>query len=154
MATEIEHKFCVDPKLWALVEKPSPKRILQAYLQNTKERTVRVRVKDNQGFITIKGANNGISRTEFDYEIPRLEAEEMISKFQLPHINKLRYEIPFGQHIWEIDVFEGALSGLILAEVELKSENESFEKPDFVTTDVSTNPAYYNAVLIEKGLPH
>jgi CYTH domain-containing protein len=154
MATEIEHKFCVDHKKWDLVEKPRPKRIIQAYLHNSVERTVRVRVKENQGFITIKGASSGVSRSEFEYEIPRDEAEEIISKFKLPHINKLRYEIPYGNHIWEIDVFEGALSGLILAEVELKAENDRFEKPDFVTVDVSTDPAYYNAVLIEKGLPH
>ncbi|GAB5417955.1 MAG: CYTH domain-containing protein [Crocinitomicaceae bacterium] len=150
MGKEIEYKFLVDHDQWDALEKPRPKLIVQSYLQNTPEKTVRVRVKGDQGFLTIKGATKGVTRTEFEYEIPLTEAEEMIATFNLPHIRKKRYEIQVGQHIWEVDVFEGALEGLILAEIELSKESEKFTKPPWITTDVSTDPEYYNAVLIQK----
>ncbi len=150
MGKEIEYKFLVDRDQWNTLEKPTPKLIVQSYLQNTPEKTVRVRVKGNQGFLTIKGATKGVTRTEFEYEIPLEEAEEMIATFHLPHIRKKRYEIQVDQHLWEVDVFEGALAGLILAEVELSEETEHFTKPTWITQDVSTDPKYYNAVLIQK----
>lgn len=150
MGQEIEYKFLVDAKGWEALKKPAPQLIVQSYLHNSKEKTVRVRVKGNQGFLTIKGATEGVTRTEFEFEIPKSEAEEMIAAFDLSHIRKLRYEIPFGNHIWEVDVFEGALAGLVLAEIELNTENEEFAKPDWIAKDVSTDPNYYNAVLIQK----
>ena len=150
MSTEIEYKFLVDKDTWNTSEKPEPSLIVQAYIHNSKELTVRVRIKGNQGFLTIKGATVGVTRSEFEYEIPVEEAKEMISQFSEKHIRKLRYEIPFGKHMWEVDVFEGKLTGLILAEIELKSEDEAFEKPNWVGEDVSTDEGYYNAVLIEK----
>ncbi len=151
MGKEIEYKFLVDEARWSALEKPEPKLIVQSFLHNSVERIVRVRVKGNQGFLTIKGTTKGVTRIEFEYEIPVAEAEEMIATFRLPHIRKQRYEISVDQHIWEVDVFEGALAGLILAEVEVAIEGENFTVPDWVTEDVSTNPEYYNAVLIEKS---
>ncbi|MCR9173580.1 MAG: CYTH domain-containing protein [bacterium] len=150
MGKEIEYKFLVDTEKWEGTEKPEPQLIIQSYLQNEKERSVRVRVKGDRGFLTIKGATEGVTRTEYEYEIPVSDVEEMIARFQLPHIRKLRYEIQVGDHVWEVDVFEGALEGLVLAEVEVQEEGEAFTKPTWVTEDVSTNPAYYNAVLIGK----
>ncbi len=150
MGKEIEYKFLVDQDQWDALEKPESTLIIQSFLQKSVERVVRVRVKGDQGFLTIKGATKGVTRVEFEYEIPVADAEEIISTFQLPHIRKQRYEIVIDDHTWEVDVFEGALEGLILAEIEVSEEGESFTKPNWVTEDVSTNPEYYNAVLIEK----
>jgi len=150
MGKEIEYKFLVEPNKWAALDKPVPQLIVQSYLQNTPERTVRVRVKGDKGFLTIKGATTGVTRHEFEYEVPVVEVEEMIARFQLPHIRKNRYELQVDEHLWEVDVFEGPLEGLILAEVEVSEEGESFTRPNWVTEDVSTNPDYYNAVLIQR----
>lgn len=150
MGKEIEYKFLVDQGKWDALVKPTPKLIVQSYLHNTPEKTVRVRVKGDKGYITIKGAAKGLTRTEFEYEIPVSEAEEMIAIFDLPHIRKHRYEIQIDQHLWEVDVFEGELDGLILAEVEVTQEGEFFTKPAWVTEDVSRDPSYFNAVLIQK----
>ncbi|XOV67500.1 MAG: CYTH domain-containing protein [Fluviicola sp.] len=150
MGQEIEYKFLVDTEQWNRIVKPEPLLIIQSYLQKEKERTVRIRVKGNKGYLTIKGATKGVTRAEYEYEVPLNDVEEMISTFKLPHIRKRRYEVQVDQHLWEVDVFEGALAGLILAEVEVQEEGVSFTKPDWVTEDVSLNPKYYNAVLIEK----
>jgi CYTH domain-containing protein len=150
MGKEIEYKFLVDQAQWDTLEKPVPQLIIQSYLHNTPEKSVRVRVKGDKGYLTVKGATKGVTRSEFEYEIPVSEAEDMIATFQLSHIRKYRYEVKIDDHLWEIDVFEGALAGLVLAEVEVTTEGESFTKPSWVTEDVSTDPAYYNAVLIGK----
>jgi CYTH domain-containing protein len=147
---EIERKFLVDKAEWEKVEKPNSKKIVQAYLLNSPEKTVRARIKGAKGFLTIKGATVGISRTEFEYEIPLEEAEEMIRLFADKTISKDRYEITVGNHLWEIDEFHGNLEGLVLAEIELSDENEAFEQPIWATTDVSTDINYYNSKLIEK----
>lgn len=147
---EIEYKFLVDEAKWKRVEKSVPSRIIQGYLSNKKECTVRVRIKNEKGFLTIKGENKGIVRDEFEYEIPLNEAEKMLELFIEKKIEKDRYKIPFEGKNWEVDVFHGKLSGLILAELEVESENEKFKLPDWVTEDVSTNPKYFNSVLIEK----
>jgi CYTH domain-containing protein len=147
---EIERKFLVDKAEWEKVEKPNPKKIVQAYLLNSPEKTVRARIKGAKGFLTIKGATVGISRTEFEYEIPLEEAEEMIRLFAEKTISKDRYEIIVGNHLWEIDEFHGNLEGLVLAEIELSDENEAFEQPIWATKDVSTDINYYNSKLIEK----
>lgn len=150
MATEIEYKFLVDEEVWNSIEKPTPSLIVQSYIHSSEEVTVRVRIKGEKAYLTIKGKTVGVSRSEFEYEIPVTDAEEMISQFSEKQIRKLRYEIPLGNHTWEVDVFEGKLVGLILAEIELDSEDEEFEKPDWVTKDVSTDAGYYNAILIER----
>lgn len=151
MGVEIEYKFLVNKDKWNALKKPEPSLIVQAYIHNSVDITVRVRIKGNHGFLTIKGKTEGVSRTEFEYEIPAQDAEEMIEQFCDKQIRKLRYEIVRGKHTWEVDEFEGNLNGLILAEIELIAENEVFEKPDWVGEDVSSDPRYYNAVLIEKS---
>lgn len=147
---EIEHKYLVDPVLWEKIEKPEPELIVQGFISKSVESTVRIRIKGMRGFLTIKGKTTGITRKEFEYEIPVQDAEEMLTQFTDKQIRKNRYEIPVGKHTWEVDVFEGRLHGLILAELEVESENEVFELPEWVTKDVSKDPNYYNAVLIER----
>lgn len=147
---EIEYKFLVDQNKWDQVKKPEPDLIVQGFLAKTEQLVVRVRIKGSKGFLTIKGKTEGISRTEFEYEIPLIEAETMLSELTDKKIIKKRYEILFQEKTWEVDVFEGKLSGLILAELEVNDETETFEKPDWVTKDVSTDPNYYNAVLIDR----
>ena len=147
---EIERKFLVDKVEWEKVEKPNPKKIVQAYILNSPEKTVRARIKGSKGFLTIKGATVGISRNEFEYEIPVEEVEEMIRLFAEKTISKDRYEITVGNHLWEVDEFHGNLEGLVLAEIELSDENEAFEQPIWATEDVSTDVNYYNSKLIEK----
>ena len=100
--------------------------------------------------LTIKGKTQGISRSEFEYAIPVEEAKEMMSTLTEKTLSKQRYEILVGKHTWEVDVFEGKLSGLIIAEIELSAEDENFEKPDWVVEDVSHDPQYYNSNLIQQ----
>lgn len=147
---EIERKFLVDAARWAQVEKPQPKRIRQGYLSRSEASTVRVRTKSDKGYLTIKGATTGISREEFEYEIPLADANALLDQFIDKSIDKQRYEIQVGAHCWEVDVFSGALAPLILAEIELSSEDESFERPDWVSEEVSHDPAYFNARLIDR----
>lgn len=147
---EIERKFLVDKEKWATVNKPAPKQITQAYLLNSPEKTIRVRIKGPKGFITIKGATVGISRSEFEYEIPLDDAQQLIAQFAEKVIEKQRYEIMVGEHLWEIDEFHGKLEGLLIAEIELSSEDEAFEKPDWVTKDVSMDQQYFNSNLIKQ----
>ena len=147
---EIEYKYLVDKVKWNAVAKSQGELIVQGFLHNTKECVVRIRIKGTKGFLTIKGETKGITRKEFEYEIPVNEAQEIVDSFISKSIRKMRYEIPLGVHTWEVDVFEGALDGLIIAELEVASESEKFEMPDWITENVSHNPSYYNAVLIEK----
>ena len=107
------------------IEKSEPIQIFQSYLSTNPECTVRVRIKGKKGFLTIKGKSIGISRSEFEYEIPLEEAKQMINSFAQKTLSKLRYEIQVDNHLWEVDVFKGKLDGLIVAEIELTNENES-----------------------------
>ena len=147
---EIEYKYTVNKKRWEQLEKPIPELIVQGFLHNTPDLVIRVRIKGIKGYLTLKGATVGVTRTEFEYEIPLGDAEEIIQTFTSRHIRKNRYEIIQGNHLWEVDVFEGNLGGLVLAEIELSSEDEKFEIPNWVLEDVSHDPNYYNAVLIQK----
>ena len=147
---EIERKFLVDKLIWGEISKPQPKHIIQAYLLRTPEKTIRIRIKEDKGFLTIKGETIGISRSEFEYEIPLSDAKEMIAQFADKVIEKFRYELTVGNHLWEVDEFTGNLESLILAEIELGAENEQFQKPSWATKDVSLDPQYYNSMLIER----
>jgi CYTH domain-containing protein len=147
---EIERKFLVDKEKWANIAKPAGVQIIQAYLHNSPTKTIRVRIKGDGGFLTIKGATTGISRSEYEYKIPLQEAENLIAEFAEKSLRKLRYEVIVGNHLWEIDEFQGNLNGLILAEIELSAENETFTLPDWVTEDVSLETTYFNSQLIEK----
>ena len=124
-------------------------RIKQGYLSSVPERTVRVRVKGNKGFLTIKGISNesGMSRFEWEKEIPVDEAEKLLLLCEAGVIDKTRFEVKTGSHIIEIDEFYGENEGLIMAEIELKSETESFEKPIWLGEEVTNDKRYYNAYL-------
>lgn len=148
---EIEVKYLVDKDKWAKIVKPEPQSILQGFLYKSKELVIRVRVKGSKAFLTIKGATEGLTRSEFEYEIPMNEAREMMDQFIDKYIEKERYEITFKGKVWEVDEFKGKLDGLILAELELSSEDEDFDKPEWITDDVSHDPNYYNANLIEQA---
>ena len=145
---EIERKFLVlnaDFKTAA----SSQNRIVQGYLNSHPERTVRVRIKGDKGFLTIKGKSyaSGTTRMEWEKEIPLLEAEQLLLLCEKGVIDKIRYEIPIGNHIYEVDLFEGENKGLTIAEIELRSENESFEKPNWLGQEVTTDKRYYNSYL-------
>lgn len=147
---EIEYKYLVDEDAWSQVEKPAPQLIVQGFISKSKECVVRIRIKGDKGFLTIKGKTVGITRKEFEYEIPLADAEAMLDNFIDKSIRKHRYEINVAGKTWEVDEFHGPLQGLILAELEVCSIDEKFDLPEWVTEDVSTDPSYYNAVLIEK----
>lgn len=147
MGVEIERKFLVDRRKWNEFDKPEGKLYQQSYLVNEKHKTVRVRIAGDQAFITIKGATEGFTRKEFEYEIPLEDGRELLQSFDLKGTSKTRYRVPVGGKVWEIDVFSGQNEGLIVAEIELKSENETFEKPDFLLEEVTDDVRYYNSNL-------
>jgi len=146
MATEIEHKYLTISEEW----RENAKGILyvQGYLSNNKDRTVRVRIAGDQGYITIKGASQGASRSEFEYKIPANDARAMLDKMCLPGIiEKTRYRVPFGGLTWEVDEFTGENKGLIVAEVELPAADTPVKLPPWVGKDVTNDPRYFNAEL-------
>jgi adenylate cyclase len=147
MGTEIERKFLVDHKKWDRLNKPAGTHYRQGYLTDEKKLTLRVRLAGAKGFITIKGESAGISRKEYEYEIPATEATELLSAFAISQVEKIRHNINFAGKLWEVDVFSGENEGLIMAEIELGDEYETFEKPGWVTTEVSDDPRYYNSYL-------
>jgi len=151
MATEIERKFLIDPAKWQALIKPEPNYFIQGYLHSEPGKTIRVRATNHKGFITIKGKSSadGLSRSEFEYEIPKQEALELLSAFTQKTIEKNRYEIMFEGNVWEVDVFEGANAGLIVAEIELESTEQIFAKPDWVREEVTSDFKYFNSALIE-----
>ena len=151
MAQEVEKKFLVtstDFKTSAFKQT----HIKQGYLSSVPERTVRIRIKGNAGYITIKGIgnNSGASRYEWEKEIPLMEAEELMKICEPGIIDKTRYEVKVGKHTFEIDEFYGENQGLIVAEIELKNENDHFEKPDWLGAEVTGDAKYYNAMLMKK----
>jgi CYTH domain-containing protein len=148
---EIERKFLVTSTAF-LDEFHTKNRIVQGYLSSVPERTVRVRIKGEKGFLTIKGrsSDSGMSRMEWEKEIALEEAEQLLRLCEAGVIDKIRYEIPVGKHLYEVDVFSGENEGLILAEIELQSENETFEKPNWLGMEVTNNTRYYNAYLSQK----
>jgi len=123
-------------------------RIKQGYLNSEKERTVRVRIKGEKGFLTVKGKTVNASRLEFEYEIPKSDALQLLKLCERPIIEKIRYEVPLNGNVWEIDEFEGINKGLIMAEVELESENQAFIRPDWIGEEVTSDIRYYNSNLI------
>jgi adenylate cyclase len=147
VAEEIERKFLVSGEAWR--ETAEGTRYRQGFLSTEPERTVRVRVAGPRGSITVKGKNVGARRAEFEYEIPVADAERMLDTLcQRPLIEKIRYTLPVGPHTWEIDVFEGSNAGLVVAEIELSSEDEAFEKPEWVGDEVTEDPRYFNSNLV------
>jgi len=149
MAQEIERKFLVAGEFKNLATKSI--RITQGYLNSVPERTVRVRIKGDKGFITIKGtgSDSGASRYEWEKEIPVAEVDELLKICEPGMIDKTRYLVPAGKHTFEVDEFYGDNEGLIVAEVELASENEAFEKPAFLGQEVTGDEKYYNSMLVK-----
>lgn len=147
MAVEIERKYLVTGDSWrAAVESQS--RIMQGYLSEGGRATVRARVKGDKAFLTIKGATTGISRSEYEYEIPVADAEQMLAELAVSSvIDKTRYGVRQGNHVWDLDVFAGDNVGLVMAEVELGSEDEAFEMPDWAGEEVSGDGRYFNSNL-------
>jgi len=148
MGTEIERKFLMKDDSWRSLAKGTKYR--QGYLNSTKERVVRVRTIDDKGFLTIKGITTGASRVEYEYEIPDAEATAMLDELcEKPLIEKNRYKIAFGGLTWEVDEFFGENLGLIVAEVELESEDQQFERPGWIGEEVTGDPKYFNSNLIQ-----
>lgn len=146
MATEIERKFLVTGTSWQ--QNSRAYSIKQGYILAAEHKSVRVRTKGNHGYLTIKAAQSGFSAFEFEYQIPLADAEELlVTVCQPPIIEKTRYVYNYQGSVWEIDVFGGANTGLILAEIELTAEDQAFHKPDWVGQEVTGDPRYYNSRL-------
>ena len=146
MGIEIEHKYLVVNDKYRNMASSSH-RIMQGYLSREPQRTVRIRVKDNQGFITIKGKNVGDTRAEFEYPIPIDDAMQLLNMCLPTVIEKTRYLVPFDGHTWEVDEFHGVRQGLVVAEIEIGNSNQQYTLPPFVGQNVTGNPDYYNSNL-------
>ena len=147
MAKEIERKFLVVGDAWRKLAEGIHYR--QGYLNSMKERTVRIRTVGEKAVITVKGPTVGVTRMEFEYPIPYDDCVAMLENLaEKPIIEKKRYKIPMGEFVWEIDEFFGVNEGLIVAEIELKSEDQSFDKPEWIGKEVSGDPRYYNSMLV------
>lgn len=148
MGTEIERKFLVRNSTFK--ELTGGTRYRQGYLNSTKERVVRVRTIDDKGFLTVKGITTGATRVEYEYEIPVKDADHMLNELcEKPLIEKNRYKIDRGNLTWEIDEFFGENQGLVLAEVELESEDQDYDKPEWIGEEVTGDPKYFNSNLIQ-----
>ncbi|HTD40895.1 MAG TPA: CYTH domain-containing protein [Mucilaginibacter sp.] len=147
MGLEIERKFLVDHKKWDQVEKPEGVHYRQGYMLRDGQQTIRVRISDTKGYLNLKSKISGLTRKEYEYEIPLQDGIEILNAFTTSGTEKIRYNIQFGGKLWEVDVFLSDNAGLIVAEIELKSESEEFEKPDWVTNEVTYDGRYTNASL-------
>ena len=146
MAKEIERKFLVAHQAWR--ESVNTIHVYrQGYLSYDSERTVRVRATEITGYLTIKGITEGLTRDEFEYEIPLADALALLQLCERPAIEKKRYIVPNGAHVWEVDVFEGVNEGLVVAEIELGREDEAFDKPNWLGNEVSGDRKYSNSAL-------
>lgn len=144
MAIEIERKFLVVGDAWRATEGVL---IWQAYLNRDQHRTVRVRVAGQHAYLTIKGSTQGATRVEFEYEIPLADAQQLRALCEGPVIEKVRRNIVHGGLTWEVDEFHGDNQGLVVAEIELASEDQAFSKPEWVGQEVTDDPRYYNSNL-------
>ena len=149
MATEIERKFLVRSADWRQ-QCDTGLRMRQGYMSGGELASIRVRVQGDQAFLNIKSATLGVWRREYDYPIPLRDAEEILEHLcARPLIEKTRYHVTHAGHTWEVDVFEGDNAGLVVAEIELDSEDEVFEKPAWAGDEVSHDPRYYNVCLVK-----
>lgn len=147
MGVEIERKFLLQGEAWRGLGQAVLLR--QGYLSSARERVVRVRIEGEQAMLTIKGANVGATRGEWEYPIPLADAVELLDGLcEQPLIEKVRHRIEHTGMVWEVDEFLGANAGLVVAEIELASEDQPFDKPDWVGAEVSGDARYYNANLI------
>jgi len=144
MALEIERKFLVVGESWRT---RNPEYICQGYLNHDKHRTVRVRIKGRAAYLTIKGKSTGATRSEFEYAIPIDDARQLMTLCENPPVEKYRHTLQQEGSTWEVDEFLGENLGLILAEIELNSEDQPFSRPDWLGKEVTDDPRYYNANL-------
>ena len=149
MATEIERKYLIKEDILILPTKGN--RIVQGYLWSEKGKSMRIRLTKGKGFLTIKIGTNPLSRLEYEYEIPLADAEELLDQCD-KKIEKIRYIITYVGMDWEVDVFEGENKGLILAELELESESQEFEKPLWLGMEVTEDTRYLNVNLLKKPI--
>jgi adenylate cyclase len=147
MGIEIERKFLVNHIKWNALNKPPGKLFKQGYILSDDKRTVRIRVTDEAAYLTLKGSTTGISRSEYEYIIPISDGNEILNGLTVCSIEKVRYKIPVAGHTWEVDIFSGDNEGLIVAEIELMHEDETFEMPDWIEQEVSDDYRYSNASL-------
>lgn len=148
MAQEVERKYLVVGQAWKSLAAGVPYR--QGYLSTVKERTVRVRTAGNHGTLTIKGLTRDVSRLEFEYDIPAADANHILDELcEHPLIEKLRYTIPIGSLTWEVDEFTGENHGLVIAEVELQTPDQRFDRPPWIGEEVSSDPRFFNANLVK-----
>jgi CYTH domain-containing protein len=154
MALEIERKFLVRGEF--ISDSTEATDIVQGYLAHDPERTVRVRIRGSRGYLTIKGrpAETGIGRYEWEKEIPVDDARELLRLCEPFTVVKTRYLVPFRKHVFEVDVFHGGNEGLVMAELELASEDEAFERPEWLAEEVTDDPRYYNSYLSVKPYSH
>ena len=146
MALEIERKFLVNKPLLPPLD--DGETIVQGYILTQSKTAVRIRIKGSEAYLTIKGENTGAIRAEYEYPIPLADAEEMLENLcDGPKISKTRYRVEVSPHIWEIDEFHSENAGLILAEIELSDESESFHRPEWLAGEVTHDPRYYNSNL-------
>ena len=147
MGVEIERKFLLAGDAWRGLGQAVLLR--QGYLSSARERVVRVRIEGEQAMLTIKGANVGATRGEWEYPIPLADAAELLDGLcEQPLIEKVRHRIEHAGMVWEVDEFLGANAGMVVAEIELVSEDQPFEKPEWIGAEVSGDARYYNANLI------
>jgi len=147
MAKEIERKFLVDVTRWRDVKKPEGQTLRQGYIVTDPNKTIRVRIAGSRGFLTIKGVTVGATRSEYEYEIPVRDAEELLDGFVVSELSKIRYTLLFKNRVWEVDEFLGDNAGLFVAEIELASENDVFDVPDWAGREVTGEERYYNSNL-------
>ena len=145
---EIERKFKVNVTQMSFIEELIPKNIIQGYIHSSSSISTRIRIVDDLAFLTIKGGLSALERDEFEYEIPLSEANEMMTLFCFKLLKKKRYLFYQNDLCWEIDVFEGNLQGLIIAEIELKDVNTSINLPGWIAEEVTEDPSYLNINLI------
>jgi adenylate cyclase len=147
MGQEIERKFLLSSDAWR-DQVSTSSRLIQGYLLREPGTAIRVRVVGDKAEINIKHTLDGISRLEYEYDIPLADAREILERVaQRPLIDKVRHLVPIGDHVWEIDEFAGDNAGLIMAEIELEHADEAFEHPDWLGSEVSLDERYYNSNL-------
>lgn len=149
MGKEIERKYLVSDPASAIAKARVAMHIVQGYLSPNPDATVRVRIKDDKGYLTIKSRNVGIERGEWEYEIPVTDAEDLLRLSVTPIIDKTRYEVEYAGYVWEVDVFESPKK-LVIAEAELNSADEMPTLPEWIAEEVTGDPQYYNS-NITKG---
>jgi CYTH domain-containing protein len=150
MGIEIERKFLVNKEKWSQVTKEKKSLYRQGYIVSDPGKTIRVRLTDNDAFLTIKGLTVGISRHEFEYSIPANEARQLLDGFCDAVVSKIRNFITHDNKLWEVDEFLGDNEGLIVAEIELESEEESFSLPEWLSVEVTSEKKYSNSNLAKK----